>query len=465
MTGGIKEWLCARTLDVLQSRVTLIVISILVIIDCLGVLGQMMSDLHFMRIRFQLEEENVRVFINHLKLKPEHVAFPDHSSISDVLHFLRSSMDVVISDRCSSFCIPQSTATPTNNNEDLAKIDVYNDLATVEITPTPSAAPCFRSDHIWIQFDQGADTTFVVGKIDLNTKRTSSRETDGTTRWIYMVTQSLNVIGVIFVSIMLLEVLVRTICRGRYFYRKKFEMFDNAIVVAAFVIEVAYMFGRWADNPADSASILILLLPWRFVRVVYSLVTAMNHKHHIQMQQMKTSKRTSDQRLIDARQLVLQMEKDIQSLAQLCRRKTATETEIKSCFCRTTTAAVSSFGSTLLMIGAPALSKSSFYHQGSRGHLYQKVFEEDYDQCSEDDDIPSPEKSEAPRTLRRAGPKNPTPPLAYQALTDRPGAPVIAVEPCRRWLSEDDSTTAECSVNEATRSLMKHNTYGESTYL
>ncbi|XP_033752928.1 uncharacterized protein LOC117336488 [Pecten maximus] len=437
-----KRWR-SRTLDFLHTRPVLIVISILILIDCLSLLGQMMSDIQSMQIRFQLEEDNIQVFENHLKMASDNESFPDVSSISDVMIFLRNNMDVILSDRCSSFCVrPSST-----ENKEVERIGVIRDVNSPKTTPRTTDIPCMNSKHIWIQFNEGAESTFVVGEMDLNFKRHVEHESHGTLGGIYIVSQILNITGVVIVTFMFVEIILRTVCRGRYFYKKKLEVLDSIIGTVAFVLDVSYMFGQWASSPADSATILILLLPWRFGRVIYSLITAMNHQHHIQMKLLKSAKRTSDVRLAHARKLVLQMEKDAQSLTLLCRRKMATDTEIDSCYCRTTTAAVSKFGSTLLMISAPALSESGLYHQGSRGHLFQEVFDEAENVCGDVNNNTTPptedvEEPECPRTLRRAGPRvvNVTPPLAYQPLVDRPGAPVSVVEPCRRLLDETSST-------------------------
>ncbi|XP_060074448.1 uncharacterized protein LOC132554160 [Ylistrum balloti] len=444
-----QRW-SSRTLIFLHCRPTLIVVSVLIVVDCLSILGQMMSDLHAMRIRFQLEEENVHLFEKHLKMASANQTSLDMEDISDIMLFLRENMDVVLSDRCSDYCDRQTSSSDYNKqNTENTKLPIFDRNSSTNVTIETKDVSCIKSNPIWIQFNKGAEALYVIGEMGVNLKRLDEHEPHGILEDIDVAREVLFIIGVVIVSIMLLEVMMRTICRGRDFYKRKFEVFDTAIVVAAFVVDYAFLSGQWSDNATDSATILILLLPWRFVRVISSLVTAITNKHQIQIQQLKTAKRTCEERLTHARNLVLQMEKDAQSLALLCKRKGANETDIKSCYCKTTTAAVSTFASTCLLITAPSLSETSFYHQGSRGHLFRKVFEEADDvSCEENNNVLVTSgdvvDSEHPRTLRRAGPR------VLNTTPSPPGTRVSVVEQCQGLLSGDEVSLSESSEDYIT---------------
>ncbi|XP_021353067.1 uncharacterized protein LOC110450122 isoform X2 [Mizuhopecten yessoensis] len=478
---------CSLTIAFLYSRNALIVISVLVLMDCLCVLGQMMVELHGMRIRFELEEDNIQLFENHLEKASANGTSLGIGSVSDIVLFLRNNMDVILNDRCSSYCDRQHL-TSVLGDKSIANVDLQvlsddpsptNQPCRDGLTPTnqpcrddlsPTNQPCIASNHLWIQFNEGTEELFVVGEIDLNFKRLVEHESHGNLADIYSVTSTINIVGIIIEAVMFVEVSVRTVCRGRYFYRRKFEVFDTIIVVVVFWVDIGFLCGNWSERSTDATTILILLLPWRFVRVIFSMITAITNKHQIQTQQLKTDKRLTDERLAHARSLVLQMEKDAESLTLLCKRKGATRTDIDSCYCKTTIAAVSTFASTMLLISAPALSESNFYHQGSRGHLFRKVFgvADDVFREENNNNIATPEEvveSDIPRTLRRAGPRvvNVTPPHSYQSLGEL-GPRVSVVEPCRRLLSVDESSTAEPSE---TGSLIseKSDQHEEATYL
>ena len=54
----------------------------------------------------------------------------------------------------------------------------------------------------------------------------------------------------------------------RLFYL--FQVFDAFIVITSFILDVIFLDSRWYETGKDATTILVLLLPWRVVRIVNS---------------------------------------------------------------------------------------------------------------------------------------------------------------------------------------------------
>jgi len=50
-----------------------------------------------------------------------------------------------------------------------------------------------------------------------------------------------------------------------------FQVFDAAIVMVCISVDIAFLDDSWYKAATDATTILILLLPWRLVRIIYSM--------------------------------------------------------------------------------------------------------------------------------------------------------------------------------------------------
>jgi hypothetical protein len=48
------------------------------------------------------------------------------------------------------------------------------------------------------------------------------------------------------------------------------QVFDAFIVISSFALDFVFLDSRWYETGKDAATILVLLLPWRVVRIVNS---------------------------------------------------------------------------------------------------------------------------------------------------------------------------------------------------
>ena len=53
-------------------------------------------------------------------------------------------------------------------------------------------------------------------------------------------------------------------------YFASFQVFDAFIVISSFILDVIFLDSRWYETGKDATTILVLLLPWRVVRIVNS---------------------------------------------------------------------------------------------------------------------------------------------------------------------------------------------------
>ncbi|KAH3890351.1 hypothetical protein DPMN_014430 [Dreissena polymorpha] len=138
-------------------------------------------------------------------------------------------------------------------------------------------------------------------------------------------------LGFAVVSVMMFEIALKFICLGSTFFRKKIEVFDVCIVIISFVLDVVFIDSKWYESRKDATTILVLLMPWRVVRIVNSFLMTINHKHHIEMLTLRRAKKRVDLKLKKLRHLMLEMRRDIDLLIGLAKQHGATEPEIVNC--------------------------------------------------------------------------------------------------------------------------------------
>ncbi|XP_052245235.1 uncharacterized protein LOC127854215 [Dreissena polymorpha] len=109
------------------------------------------------------------------------------------------------------------------------------------------------------------------------------------------------------------------------------KVFDVCIVIISFVLDVVFIDSKWYESRKDATTILVLLMPWRVVRIVNSFLMTINHKHHIEMLTLRRAKKRVDLKLKKLRHLMLEMRRDIDLLIGLAKQHGATEPEIVNC--------------------------------------------------------------------------------------------------------------------------------------
>ncbi|KAK6972497.1 voltage-gated hydrogen channel 1, partial [Biomphalaria glabrata] len=152
------------------------------------------------------------------------------------------------------------------------------------------------------------------------------------------------------------------------------RVFDAFIVVSSFALDFVFLDSRWYETGKDATTILVLLLPWRVVRIVNSFLMTMKHKHHIQMMNMKRARKKAELKAAKLQTLLSEVRKDVQLLVALCRSNEIEEKDITACLYgkgrRSVTLSAMSTCTSLMLIST--LGKDAVQEDD----IYGKVFKE-----------------------------------------------------------------------------------------
>ncbi|PVD34026.1 hypothetical protein C0Q70_05288 [Pomacea canaliculata] len=188
------------------------------------------------------------------------------------------------------------------------------------------------------------------------------------------------------------ETLAKLICMGTGFLKKRFEVFDAFIVLASFALDFVFLDSRWYETGKDAATILVLLLPWRVVRIVNSFLMTIKHKHHIEMMNMKRAKKKADFKNAKLQTLLTEIRKDVQLLVALCRNSHLPEGEITACLYglgrRSTTLNAVTSCTTIMLVSA--LGKDAYCED----EIYGRLFADALRDPAEHEDEPEAKKAQ-----------------------------------------------------------------------
>ncbi|XP_076450385.1 uncharacterized protein LOC143286633 [Babylonia areolata] len=120
------------------------------------------------------------------------------------------------------------------------------------------------------------------------------------------------------VSVLLIEVILKILCSGAHFVKRKIEVFDAVIIVASFVVDLVFIKGLQAFPIDDSIFILAFLLPWRVIRVVNSLVVAVIDHEHVKLRLLYSRKKKLDKTVENLRNEVDELKGLLQDMRSFC---------------------------------------------------------------------------------------------------------------------------------------------------
>ncbi|XP_025097284.1 uncharacterized protein LOC112565758 isoform X2 [Pomacea canaliculata] len=94
---------------------------------------------------------------------------------------------------------------------------------------------------------------------------------------------SLHYGSISILSVLVAETLVKILCTGRRFFKKKMEVFDAVIILISFTLDLIFVEGLTNFEVPNFIIILSLLLPWRILRVLNSLIVAVMDQQRFHM--------------------------------------------------------------------------------------------------------------------------------------------------------------------------------------
>ncbi|KAK7498227.1 hypothetical protein BaRGS_00010487 [Batillaria attramentaria] len=105
------------------------------------------------------------------------------------------------------------------------------------------------------------------------------------------VAHALHYASISILSVLVIETLLKILCTGRRFLRKRMEVFDAVIIFISFVLDIIFVEGLTDLKIQSFVVILSFLLPWRILRVLNSLVVAVMDQHRFHMKLLYKQKR------------------------------------------------------------------------------------------------------------------------------------------------------------------------------
>nr|KAG5692596.1 hypothetical protein BaRGS_024016 [Batillaria attramentaria] len=280
-----------------------------------------MVDLQGIKFRFENEENELLRFVEYLKGKyPEQFASFEGRTMEDVIYkirdhiVLRSEQELECS-RCPCTCasdqtsgavgVSKTTSGSENDNKDRqeppsnpdgseaadsgagsgssqrstsapAAQDNRNYYASGSSTPagsngsTPPQQFDIR-DLFVLEINNVKDSFFLVAEyapdhVEQNDTKHSHYNKEY--RRVHKASTTLHIVSLVILSFMVVETLLKLLCMGTGFLKKRFEVFDAFIVISSFALDFVFLDSRWYETGKDATTILVLLLPWRVVRIV-----------------------------------------------------------------------------------------------------------------------------------------------------------------------------------------------------
>ncbi|XP_061187181.1 uncharacterized protein LOC133195350 [Saccostrea echinata] len=129
-------------------------------------------------------------------------------------------------------------------------------------------------------------------------------------------------------AILVIENIFKFLCSGREFFEKKIEVFDAMVVIFSFILDLVFIKGVHAFKVQKFLVILIILVPWRIIRVVNSLIVAVTDHAHFRMKLLYKQKKTVTQELKACKCDIETLQDCVQSLRELASMTGIPETEI-----------------------------------------------------------------------------------------------------------------------------------------
>ncbi|XP_046364842.1 uncharacterized protein LOC124141029 isoform X2 [Haliotis rufescens] len=432
-----------QTLKFLDSRPALIAVCTLVVIECVCVLVELMVDLQGIRFRFENEEHEIQRFVDYLKKSyPAEFHSFEGRTMEDIIYKLQSK--IRLRSENDLYCLPcncnqnhtismpgpkdytllKDTTKPNGKPVNSSSKSSQSDIVTTKpltsgilddggggathftelqdgnsvienrtTTGNDTVVPLDLSKVFVLEINNVKESFFLVAEYypeHVAQDTTKHQHFHSEYEKIHEVSTGIHLGSLAILSIMVIETFIKLFCVGLKFFKKKFEVFDAFIVIASFALDFIFLDSRWYETGKDATTILVLLLPWRVVRIVNSFLMTVNHKHHIEMMTIKRAKKKSEVKNAKLNTLLAEIRKDVQLLVALCKSKDIPEIEISACVYgkgrhNATIAAMSSFASLMLI---STLGKNAIYEDEIYGKLFREALaDEDEDEDENGNDV------------------------------------------------------------------------------
>lgn len=368
----------------LHTHAALIVLSVLVVLDATCVIGQLLADIFIVKENLEKTEiEKHDLAITLQSMFPKFFNNTENLSLNEMLGQLKETLEVEkildnytqyrqinrgdldpgrsttalllnsteVAPQVAKKLPPNSTSADRkseNQNQDPSVLDTEQDeflLAWKQLTKS------LKEDENILKLITGSRTSY-LGSVDeqsgnssrskvkessLNKK--SSRKTGTKDKGdlekehdiLLEVTHVFHLASLSILSILLFETLLKIFAMGRKLWNHKLEVFDAGVIITSWSLDLAFKDGIWDHPGSNAATILIILLPWRVVRIVNSFVLVIQEKDNVRLKLIKQRYRSSERRTREYKEKLNKYRVETKSLQGVCRKFGVPEGQITAC--------------------------------------------------------------------------------------------------------------------------------------
>ncbi|KAL4225267.1 Voltage-gated hydrogen channel 1 [Mactra antiquata] len=119
-------------------------------------------------------------------------------------------------------------------------------------------------------------------------------------------------------ALVLIQTILKAVCAGKSFFRRKIEVFDAFVVFMSFLMDFSFLLFLHDIDTKDFLFILAILLPWRVIRVVDSLIVAVKDHEHFRLKLVYKRKKKIQGNLRDAEVMLQKYISQATELQRLC---------------------------------------------------------------------------------------------------------------------------------------------------
>ncbi|KAK3607458.1 hypothetical protein CHS0354_015602 [Potamilus streckersoni] len=300
----------------LHTKLVLLIIVLLNIIDCILVLGELILDIHYVKELIETSDESFTKFV--VTMKQQYPTELSHFSVQKMDDFFVK----IASGNCSwTSHVPVEDLHVSVYSNDTRKRSVRDTADQSRVAGVKTArendghgrSSNSRSENRTMyasSMQTGNSTNFqnssksnfqlTIDKSPLDQYHIVQEEDEiQHERSIYVdthhssqhkehsldeiIAHALHKASIMILSVLVLETCLKVLCQGLRFFRHKLEVFDAIIVIGSFVVDLVFLKGLTSYKIHIFVYVLTFLLPWRVIRVVNSLVVAVRDHEHFRL--------------------------------------------------------------------------------------------------------------------------------------------------------------------------------------
>ncbi|GFN99767.1 voltage-gated hydrogen channel 1, partial [Plakobranchus ocellatus] len=293
-----------------HSKVVLLIVVLLNIIDCLLVISELVLD--FLHVLLDREEVREMVYEFNDQMAKLHdkegwekpYEGGPHGSDMEYLayHFLEYVLNAFVTfapnvtakslQKRSEECVHFLNQTAENSNQSLMSfVNATASKLGADWSGASSEAygACF-GPFLASNQNASAHSGYGYGHGGHDHHSSSSRKLKHhgyTGHSLLDVAHKLHYISVAILSVLVLLLIIKVFCSGKRFFRSRMQVFDGAVVLISFTLDIVFIEGLAVLQLEEFIIIIAFLLPWRILRVLNSLIAA---RHIEVLQSLCTSR-------------------------------------------------------------------------------------------------------------------------------------------------------------------------------